>query len=270
MSRLMEATPIVMPGQITGNVLFYSQPEPLNVQSHRGLGVLRQEKPFAFAAKAQAAPLTVTEFPVAGLSYPIIFAGEQHQPLAVMGVNADRNLFIQADGIFEPGAYIPAYIRRYPFVLARDQTRDQMVVCIDRGTPMIGALPDLAFFDAKDEPTDYTKNCIKFCNDFEIEVRRTESFVGLLTELDLFETRTSTFTTMNRDGTPGPVQPVAEYYAVSEAKMKALPDARIRELVDKGAMGHIYAHLASLLGFDRLIVIAGSRQAQTPPAANLN
>ncbi|HEY5072802.1 MAG TPA: SapC family protein [Caulobacteraceae bacterium] len=266
----MATTPPPDQGQISGSVLFYGKPEPLSSATHTGLGLRRLDRPFAFAAGAQAAPLTVTEFPIAALSYPIIFAGERMQPLAVMGVNADRNIFIQADGAFEPGAYIPAYIRRYPFVLAADAAREQLVVCIDRGAPMLGDLPDLAFFDAKGEPTEYTKGCIQFCNDFEVEARRTESFVNMLKDLDLFETRTSTFTPLNPDGTPSAPQPVAEYFAVSEQKMKALPDEKIRELLDNGAMGHIYAHLASLLGFDRLVVFAATRQGAALSPANLN
>jgi hypothetical protein len=266
----MATIPQPFPGQISGNVLFYSKPEPLSKEAHAGLGLRRLDRPFSFAAAAQAAPLTVTEFPVASLSYPIIFAGASYQPLAVMGVSADKNIFIQADGVFEPGAYIPAYIRRYPFVLAADAAREQMIVCVDRDAPMLGDLPDLAFFDAQGEPTDYTKNCIQFCHDFEVEARRTESFVTMLKDLDLFETRTSTFTPMKPDGTPGEAQPVAEYFAISEQKMKALPDEKIRELIDKGAMGHIYSHLTSLLGFDRLIVLAATRQAAAPAAANLN
>ena len=77
-------------------------------------------------------PLTVGEFPIAGIYYPIIFAGDRYQPLAVMGMRQGSNLFVGADGAFEVGAYIPAYIRRYPFVLANDQAREQLVVCIDR------------------------------------------------------------------------------------------------------------------------------------------
>ena len=119
--------------QITGNVLFYSQPEPLSNDTHGKLGLKRMDRPFSFAAKSHVVPITVTEFPVAALSYPIIFAGDKHQPLAVMGVNADQNMFVKGDGSFEIGAYIPAYIRRYPFVLANDQNREQLVVLLQEG-----------------------------------------------------------------------------------------------------------------------------------------
>ena len=257
-------------GPISGTVLFYSNPEPLSNERHAKLGLRRIDRPFSFAASSHIVPLTVTEFGLAGLSYPIIFAGEKRQPLAVMGVNADANMFIQSDGTFPPGTYIPAYIRRYPFVLANDTAREQLVVCIDRAAPMLGELPDLAFFDAKGEPTDYTKNCIQFCNDFESEIRRTESFVTLLTDLDLFETRTATFTPTLADGSAGAPQTVAEYFAVSEEKMKALPDAKVRELLDNGALAQIFAHLNSLGGWDRLIAVTVQRQASAPRPANLN
>ncbi len=257
-------------GQISGNVLFYSQPEPLSNETHGKIGLRRIDRPFAFAAAAQAVPLTVTEFGVAALTSPIIFAGERRQALAVMGVSGDANMFVQPNGFFEVGVYVPAYIRRYPFVLANDAAREQLVVCIDRAAPMLGDLPDLPFFDPSGQPTEYTKNCIQFCNDYETEVRRTESFISLLTELDLFETRKTTYTPANPDGSPGQPQEIAEYYAVSEERLKALPDDKIRALLDNGALNQIYAHLHSLAGWDKLISIALARQNAAPPAANLN
>ncbi len=257
-------------GQLSGNVLFYSKPEPLSNDTHGKLGLRRIDRPFAFAAGAQAVPLTVTEFGLASLSYPVIFAGDRKQPLAVMGVAGDANMFLLPSGYFEVGIYVPAYIRRYPFVLANDDARQQLVVCIDRGAPMLGDLPDLPFFDPAGQPTEYTKNCIQFCNDYEAEIRRTESFVGLLTELDLFETRKTTYTPSLPDGTTGAPQEIAEYFAVSEERLKALPDDKIRALLDNGALNQIFAHLNSLAGWDKLIAIALARQNTAPPAANLN
>lgn len=257
-------------GQLSGNVLFYSKPEPLSRETHGKLGLRRIDKPFHFAAGSQVAPLTVAEFPAASLSYPVIFAGDLHQPLAVMGINGGANMFIGENGAFDPGAYIPAYVRRYPFVLANDASREQLVVCIDRNAPMLGELPDLAFFDSAGEPTEYTRNCMQFCNDFEVEVRRTESFINLLKELELFETRTAQFTPANPDGSQGAPQTIAEYFAVSEIKLKALPPEKVQELFQNGALPQVYAHLNSLLNWDRLIAVAIARQATQPRPANLN
>ncbi|HZZ86696.1 MAG TPA: SapC family protein [Caulobacteraceae bacterium] len=266
---MVNTTQLPPAAEFSGNVLFYSKPEPLSRELHGKIGLKRMDRPFGFAANTNVVPLTVGEFPVAGISYPIIFAGERYQPLAVMSIRQGTNLYVSQDGAFEVGSYIPAYVRRYPFVLANDQQREQLVVCIDRNAQMLGENPDLPFFNAQGEPTDYTNGCIQFCNDFENEGRRTESFISLLRELDLFEVAQASFTPNNPDGTPGTAQPIAEYFAVSEAKLKALPQDKLLELVANGAVAQIYAHLMSLTGWDRLIAMTMARQPVVP-AANMN
>jgi hypothetical protein len=253
-------------GEISGNVLFYSNPEPLAPELHGKLGVRRMDGPFKFAKAGHAIPLTVGEFPLAAVTGPIIFVGDEKLPLAVMGLNAGDNMFVRADGTFEPGVYIPAYVRRYPFVFANDDVNKQMVLCVDRGAEFVVEGGDMPFFDDKGQPSDYTKNCMEFCNNFEVERQRTMSFVQLLKDLDLFELKTATFTPPNPDGTPGQPQKIADYYGVSEEKLNKLPAEKHIELRDNGALAQIYAHLLSLVGWDRLISLALTR-AQ-PQAAN--
>ena len=258
------------PGELSGNVLFYQRPEPLAKELHSSLGVKRMDGPFGFARAGHAIPLTVGEFPLAAVTGPIIFVGDDKLPIAVMGLNANENMFVKDDGTFENGIYIPAYVRRYPFVFANDDANKQMVLCIDRAAEFIVEEGyDMAFFDEKGEPTEYTRNCIDFCNNFEVERQRTMSFVQLLKDLDLFESKTATFTPANPDGTPGEPQQIAEYFGVSEEKLNALPAAKFVELRDNGALGQIYAHLHSLVGWDRLIALAMAK-ANEQPAANLN
>jgi hypothetical protein len=254
-------------GQVTGNVLFYSQPEPLTPELHSKLGVKRMDGPFGFAKVGHAIPLTVGEFPLAAVSGPIIFVGDEKLPIAVMGLNGGENMFVRDDGLFEPGVYVPAYVRRYPFVFANDQTSDQMVLCIDRAAEFVVEGGDMPFFE-DGQPSQYTKNCIEFCNNFEMERQRTVNFVNLLKELDLFELKTANFTPTNADGTAGEPQKIAEYFGVSEDKINQLPPEKLVELRDNGALGQIYAHLLSLVNWDRLIALALARGPQTPAAAN--
>jgi hypothetical protein len=255
------------PGQITGNVLFYSNPEPLSVDLHKGLGVKPMDGPFKFAKAGHAVPLTVTEFALTAVCMPIIFVGEEKTPLAVMGLNAGQNMFLQDNGMFEPGVYVPAYIRRYPFVFANDSAAGRMILCIDRAAEFIIENGEIKFFNEDGSPTEYTQNCINFCNDYEQERGRTESFVELLKELDLFDVRKATFTPPNPDGTVGEPQTIAEYFAVSEDKLNALPAEKLVELRDNGALGQIYAHLTSLVGCDRLVALAMARAAAAQPQA---
>ncbi|MDP3802156.1 SapC family protein [Brevundimonas sp.] len=251
---------------LSGNVLFYTKPEPLSVEAHSALGVDPVEKPYAFVARTNLVPLTVTEFAPAALSYPVIFVGENRQPVAVMGLRNGENLFVSDGGEFRPEAYIPAYVRRYPFVFANDEVQKRMILCVDLGAPFIkegGATP--LFIDGK--PSPYVDQAMEFCNSFEQERQRTDAFVKLLNDLDLLDTREAIFTPRNPDGTAAAPQKIAEYYAVSEDKLKALPAEKLAELRDNGALGQIYAHLVSLLGWDRLIALAFQKAASTAPAA---
>jgi hypothetical protein len=251
---------------LSGNVLFYGKPEPLSVEAHGGLGVVPVDQPYAFVASTNLVPLTVTEFAPAALSYPVIFVGEARQPVAVMGLRQGENLFVSDAGQFRPEAYIPAYVRRYPFVFANDEAQKRLILCVDRSAPFIkegGATP--LFVDGK--PSPYVEQAMEFCNNFEQERVRTEAFVKLLTELDLLDVRESVFTPRNPDGSAAEPQKIAEYFAVSEDKLKALPADKLVELRDNGALGQIYAHLVSLLGWDRLVAIAFARSGAAQPIA---
>ncbi len=251
---------------LSGTVLFYGKPEPLSVEAHSALGVDPVTKPYAFAGASNIVPLTVTEFAPAALTYPVIFVGEAKQPVAVMALRPGENLFVNAEGEFRPDAYIPAYIRRYPFVFANDEVQKRLILCLDRDAPFIkegGATP--LFIDG--QPSPYVQQAMEFCNNFEQERQRTEAFVKLLNDLDLLETREAVFTPRNPDGTAAEPQKIAEYFAVSEEKLKALPADKLVELRDNGALGQIYAHLVSLLGWDRLIAMAIQQAAANQPTA---
>ena len=252
---------------ISGNVLFYKQPEPLTPEHHTGLGVKRVDHPFAFVQGSHIVPLTVGEFAPAALSYPVVFVGEPKTPLAVMGLRQGENLYMTDQGDFRADVYIPGYVRRYPFIYANEQGSDRMILCVDRQADFVTDKFDVAFFE-DGKPTEYTQNCVKFCNDFETERQRTTSFIKLLEDNDLFDQRTANFTPRNPDGSAGQPQKIADYFAVSEEKLAKLSSEKLTELRDNGALGQIYAHINSLLGWDRLIAVAMDRAARQPVAAN--
>jgi SapC len=260
---------------LTGQVMLYAKPELLSKEAHGNLGVNPAPTRFGFAATTHVCPLTVPEFGPAGLSYPIIFVGSDYNPLVVMGILDGQNLFASPELGFELDAYIPCYIRRYPFVLANTTNgppgdENRMLVGIDRGYEYIAEKAEYPFFE-NGEPTQYTRNCIQFCNDFDTQVRMTRQFVDALIQLDLFETRSASFTPQNPDGSPaGEPQKIAEFFAVSEAKLNALPPEKLAELRATGALQQVYAHMNSLFGWERLIVRAVSRQQQAMTANTAN
>ena len=258
------------PNQLTGSVPLYKRPEPLTPQEHGSLGVKAAEQPFAFLREAHFVPLTVAEFQPAGLSYPIIFMGDNYQSAVVMGINAGENLFVDEQGRAATTAYMPAFVRRWPFVLAQDSAADQLVVCIDRDAEVVTDEPEARFFDDQGQLTDFSKNAVKFCEDFETERRRTESFVELMKTHDLFEQKFARFTPRDQAGQPaGEEVTIADYFGISEAKLNALSPEALVQLRDNGALSQIYAHLMSLLNWDALIALAVERSQRlgASPAA---
>lgn len=269
----MENTPTTQSSELTGNVLFYKNPQPLNPEQHAGLGVKQIDEPFGFLRAAHAIPVTVTEFGMAAAAYPIIFVGDEYTPVAVMGVRQGENVFVRDDGQTEPDFYVPAFVRRYPFVFANDNQGERLLLCIDRDAPMVTNQPDVPLFE-NGEPTAFTQNAIDFCTEFERQRRSTTEFVAIIKRLGLFEQKSVAFQPRDQQGNAqGDQQKIADYWAIDENKLNELSDEQFKELRTAGALGAIYAHMISLLNWQRVIQRAilkqqdGTAAAPAAPAA---
>jgi hypothetical protein len=250
---------------VSGNVMFYEKPVPLNKEQHSKFGVKQVDKPFAFMADQHFMPLTAPEFGAASASMPIIFAGEERSPLAVMGIRSGENLFVN-DGNYEIDFYMPAFARRYPFVLAGDSTNDRFVVCVDEKAECVtNKKPEQMFFD-KDDTSQFTKEAFQFLQSFERDRQATTKMIEDFKALDLFEPKEMNFQGNNPDGTPAPRQKIADYFAVSEEKLKALPDAKLAEFTKNGYLAVAYAHLVSLGNWQRLVNMTLRRGEATATA----
>ena len=246
--------------ELTGQVLFYQNPEPLSPEQHGALGVRQIEQPFAFLKAAHAVPVTVTEFGLCAGSYPIIFVGAEKTPIAVMGVRQGQNLFVSDQGLTDQDYYVPAFVRRYPFVFASDQGSDRLLLCVDRSAPMVSETPEVPFFE-NGQASKFTQDAIEFCKEFERQRRATAEFTALLDKHGLFEEKSVAFQPRDAQGNPaGEQQKIADYWAVSEDKLNQMSNEQYVELKNNGAIGAIYAHLVSLLNWQRII----QRALRTP------
>jgi hypothetical protein len=266
----VENTPNTPQTELTGNVLFYKNPQPLNPEQHAGLGVKQIDEPFGFLRVAHAVPVTVTEFGMASAAYPIIFVGEEFTPVAVMGVNQGENLFVDANGRVDQDFYIPAFVRRYPFVFANDNQGDRLLLCIDREAPMVTNQPEVPLFE-NGEPSAFTQNAIEFCKEFERQRQSTAEFAAIIKRMGLFDQKSVSFQPRDQQGNPqGEQQKIADYWAIDETKLNELSDEQFKELRTAGALGAIYAHMISLLNWQRIIqraVIKQQNAAAAAPAA---
>jgi hypothetical protein len=222
--------------------LFYSSLAPLSSQLHPNHG-LAPRSDLAFTRGTHAIPVTVDEFPLAQRHYPIVFGvGENPAPLALVGLQEGQNLYLTAENQWEAGAYVPAFVRRYPFMLARlTPDAQDLSLCFDDSAGIVVEDQGERLFAGTD-PTDTTKAILQFCEQFEQAVMRTRAFMEELTKLDLLMDGE---VTIQRDGLAQPAV-YRGFRMVDEQKLQNLRGDQARKMVQSGLMGLIYAHLFSL------------------------
>ncbi|MEO5774293.1 MAG: SapC family protein [Sphingomicrobium sp.] len=224
--------------------LLYSGLEPINLQQHGSWKIRRLDKSPGMA-NVHAVPATVEEFPLLQRYFPIVFSvGENPVPLALMGLNEGVNVFLDADGVLiDKNVYVPAYLRRYPFLLARLRPdTDELSLCVDPTSGAVGDFPDgEPLFDG-DQPSATTKAILEFCEQFETAGQRTTAFMedlrasGLLMEGEV---------AIQPEGQEQPFI-YRGFQMVDEEKLRDLRGDELRKMNQSGMLGLIFAHLFSL------------------------
>jgi len=233
-------------------VLFYERPVPLNRNQHKDLR-LKGLQNLKFAITAHSVPLTGVEFPAAARDVPILFAGADVAsagPMALLGLRQNENLFVDKDGQWAPNSYIPAFIRRYPFVLAEkpvDQVGgDDFTVFLDEAYEGFGTNDGERLFKEDGTDTEFLTNAVTFLGEFQQHVTRTKWFMDQLRKHDLLEPRNI------RLEKEGNMINLNGLFVVSEEKLRLLDEKTSHEFLKEGVFGWIYAHLLSLANIDRV------------------
>jgi len=223
--------------------LFYNELQPLSTQLHANWKAKTVESA-PFFAKAHAVPLTVEEFILAQRHYPIVFSvGPNPVPLALFGLNEGVNVFVDEEGIPRENIYIPAYVRRYPFMLARlREGSDELSLCFDNSSGNFGEFDEgLPLFE-DGEPGEAIKNTLSFCEQFEQAGMRTGLFMEELIQNKLL---IDGEVTIEADGADQPFV-YRGFQIISEEKLKELRGDVLRKMVQSGLLPLIHAHLFSL------------------------
>lgn len=219
--------------------VFYRQPELLSSERHAHKS-LASKPDHRFAQETNAVPLNGVELELAQRHYPIVFSDEATPfPMAILGLRTAENLFIGAPGTWREGIYVPAYVRRYPFVFMSGPDQKQFALCIDAASAFIVDGDSNPFF-RDGQPTELTKNALAFCASFQAEYEKTRAFAAALAEHKLLESRTA-----NIDLGDGQKVMFGPFRAIDGAKLAALPNAVIADWLRSGWLGWIYAHLMS-------------------------
>ena len=206
-----------------------------------------------FARNLNAVPISYTEFAMISREYPIVFtrgASGDFAPVAVLGLATGENLY-NAGNAWTPGVYVPAYVRRYPFCMARvtlDKVEQQnRLICIDKSHQ--DAEGGEALFDDKGQPLEKWQGIEKLLSEYEIDLERCREMCGILADYGLLEP----FTMQAKFNSGGDPMNMTGMFRVAESKIEHLNAAQLKNLVKKGVMGRIYTHLLSMDNFARLL-----------------
>lgn len=232
--------------------LFYRQPVALSVKFHSGLSLAATEN-YSFAYGANALPLTLREFEFACRHYPIVFStSNPSTPLAVTGIAKDRNLFIDERGRWQEGTYVPAYVRRYPFILLENTQTKSFSLGVDLAASCIKETPDREnklFW--RDKPTEITRRALQVCTEYQADIKATRAFCDELEEERLFVEREVGF-----DLNSGRKFRLTGFRVVDETSFNRMPGKAFLRLHRRQWLRPIYLHLLSAANWANLLDMA--------------
>jgi len=229
----------------------YTDIVPL-LKTHR-VRLLRQGEVPGFARKLNAIPVSFTEFALVARDYPLVFTsadgGKSFAPVAVLGMSAGENLFVDGAGRWAPNLYMPAYARRFPFCMAKvtlNQVEQQnRMVCVEKSHLEEGGE---AMFDDKGEPSAKWSDMQRLLAEYEADLERARELCTILVDYALLEP----FSLQAKPAKGGAVQ-LAGMHRIDEKKIEHLNVNQFKNLAKKGILGRLYAHLLSLENFARLL-----------------
>ncbi|MDB5669760.1 MAG: multidrug transporter [Alphaproteobacteria bacterium] len=242
--------------------LFYGDLVPLSSNLHGDYHSRPADKA-PFLVGAQAVPITVDEFVSVQRFCPIVFStGDQSVPLALMGLNEGANVFVDDEGALNGDFYVPAYIRRYPFMLARLQPdAEELSLCFDPTSGLVGEFDEGGALFDDGKPSEATTAILKFCEEFELSAQRTLAFVNELNQADLLmEGEVS----IQPEGSDQPFV-YRGFRMINEDKFRELRGDELRKMSQNGMLPLIMAHMFSL----QLIREIFSKQVQQGKGPNI-
>ncbi|MGB4107998.1 MAG: SapC family protein [Alphaproteobacteria bacterium] len=241
----------------TGNVLplFYKKPTPLDAKAHANLS-LRKNFGFNFAEDVNAVPVNLIEMPQICHFYPIAFGPDENAtPVAILGLRDNENLFFdKKTGRWEDATYIPAYIRRYPFIFSELPGKDQLSLCVDMSDDIVEKSDTQPFFTADGKPSQLAQNALEFCKSYHAAAQQTQEFSKALAKSGLLVQREAQINVagnrrINFSG----------FRIVDEQKLADMDDKTFLEWRTKGWLPFVYAHLFSGAQWQRLTYLLNQR-----------
>lgn len=203
---------------------------------------------YAFCQTVNSVPLTAVEFPLAAPEYTIVFTGPEGEimPAVILGLHGNENLFVSPNDHKWHARYIPAFVRRYPFVFSRNE--DRFVLCVDEAYPGLNREGrGQPIFADQGKPSPYVENVLKFLNEYQTHFQRTQAFCNKIKQLNLLSPMQAQVVA----GAEGKVS-LGGFQAVDRARLKALSGEQLVDLAATDELELLYLHLQSMRNLERL------------------
>lgn len=229
-------------------LLIYESVVPISIDRHREWSVTQGDV-FPFAQDLNSCPIMSTEFLQAAQDMPIIFGKHDggFTPMCALAFEQGKPGYMDKDGKWK-GRYVPAFIRRYPFVFAKHGDGDDFALCIDEkysGFDETGKTGD-RLFDG-DEPSDFLNTQKELAKNYEVESRRTNVLCELLEQHNLFDPMSAQVSMPD-----GSKRALTGFHVISKERLKALPDDVVKDMFDRDVIELIYIHLMSMRNMELL------------------
>jgi len=231
-------------------MLIYEKIVVLDIKKHKNTRIAPVTD-FSFAASANSIPIAGVEFIEAAKEYPIAFIKNsqgEYLPTIISGLQDNQNLYVSKEGKWN-AYYIPAYIRRYPFVPSTTNEAGKLNICIDAAYKGIDAENGAPIFNEDGTPAPMLEKAVQLIQDYHVQMQHTNSFTSRLAESGVLQEMKAEFGT--RDGSRK--FRLSGLFVVNEEKLFALDDARVIDFFRKGEFAWIYSHLTSLSNFTRML-----------------
>jgi hypothetical protein len=227
--------------------LFYKNPTPLSSERHAKKSISRTPD-YSFAVDTNSVPVTAMECSRAMQNYPIVFTtGDPVVPVAVLGLRGAKNQFVEPDGAWRAGAYIPAYIRRYPFILMESPDKLQFTLCIDEDSNLLVDGDGQPLFEG-DTATEAANKALEFCSAYQGQHSFTLEFTAALEKYGLLVENRASVALKS-----GEQLSLSGFRMVDEAQLAALPDDVFLDWRQRGWVPLIYCHLLSMGNWQALV-----------------
>lgn len=243
-------------------LMIYERAVPVSSERHRDWSV-KLGADYGFARDVNSIPLVAAEFQASAQEYAIVFAGDDKAvfPSVILGMRDGVNNLISADGSWT-GTYVPAFLRRYPFVFSSSEDKTTFTLCLDEeyaGFNKEGVGERM--FDANGERTQFLETMLKFTREYQALFERTQSFCQRLKDHDLLEPGQARF---NLPG--GEFAALGGFFTINRDKLKALPPDVLAEMARTDELEMCYVHLQSLNNLTPLARLAASSESSEEPS----